>query len=143
MIARYQTDQTDQTNLTDVTDHERWALYASWLEHADPAMRANALICLINQANFLLDQQIAAVEGQFIEEGGYSEGLAAARLAERERRRSAPTDRSHPPDPSDHIPACPQCGKAMVLRKAKTGKNAGEPFWGCSDYPQCRGLVNA
>lgn len=130
-------DQTDQSDLTDLADQQRWALYAPWLEHADPAVRANALICLINQANFLLDQQIAAVEQQFVKEGGYSEQLAAARLAERTRGR----DRSDQTDPSDRIPGCPRCGKAMVLRTAKTGKNAGQQFWGCSAYPQCRGVV--
>ena len=40
------------TVITDLTDQERWALYAPWLEHDDPAVRANALICLINQANY-------------------------------------------------------------------------------------------
>lgn len=40
------------------------------------------------------------------------------------------------------IPAnkeCPLCGSAMVLRTAKRGENAGEKFWGCSKFPQCRG----
>lgn len=32
-------------------------------------------------------------------------------------------------------PACPQCGKQMVLRH---NKQSGEPFFGCSDYPRCR-----
>jgi restriction system protein len=39
-------------------DQQRWALYAPWLEHAEPAVRANAIICLIHQANFLLDRQL-------------------------------------------------------------------------------------
>lgn len=60
-------DLSDQSDLTDLTDHERWTLYAPWLEHEDPAVRANALI---NQANYLLDQQIAALEEQFVGEGG-------------------------------------------------------------------------
>ena len=100
-------------------------------------MRANATICLIHQANYLLDQQIAALEKAFIEEGGYSEQLAAARLAERQRKKDQP-DRSAPPD---HIPACPKCGKPMVLRTAKTGKSAGQQFWGCSAYRDCKGVV--
>jgi ssDNA-binding Zn-finger/Zn-ribbon topoisomerase 1 len=29
----------------------------------------------------------------------------------------------------------------MVLRTAKTGKNAGQQFWGCSGYPDCKGVV--
>ncbi|HBL30911.1 MAG TPA: four helix bundle protein, partial [Acidobacteria bacterium] len=36
------------------------APYAPWLSHADPGVVANAVICLIHQANYLLDQQIAA-----------------------------------------------------------------------------------
>jgi restriction system protein len=39
------------------------------------------------------------------------------------------------------IPDCPQCGSAMVRRTAKKGSNAGNAFWGCSNYPQCRGIV--
>jgi four helix bundle suffix protein len=96
------------------------------------------VICLINQANFLLDQQIAALEKAFVEGGGYSEQLAAARLAERERRKQEPSDRSDPPD---RIPSCPQCGKPMALRTAKTGKNAGKQFWGCTAYPDCKGTA--
>jgi len=127
----------DSSNLTDLTDQERWALYAPWLEHADPAVRANATICLIHQANYLLDQQIAALERAFIKDGGYSEQLAAARLAERQRNKHQPD----PFNPPDHIPACPKCGKPMVLRTARTGKNAGQQFWGCSAYPDCKGVV--
>ena len=54
------TDRTDPLDRTDqrlLEDKEHWALYAAWLEHDDPLVRANALICLINQANYLLDQQ--------------------------------------------------------------------------------------
>lgn len=39
-------------------------------------------------------------------------------------------------------PACPKCGGAMVLRTARQGSNAGRPFWGCSSYPRCRGILN-
>lgn len=37
-------------------------------------------------------------------------------------------------------PACPRCGSAMVKRVAKQGANAGNAFWGCTSYPQCRGV---
>ena len=37
-------------------------------------------------------------------------------------------------------PACPRCGQAMVMRVAKQGANAGNAFWGCAAYPQCRGV---
>lgn len=37
---------------------------------------------------------------------------------------------------------CPECGSEMVLRKAKRGQNAGNEFWGCIEFPKCRGTVN-
>lgn len=40
------------------------------------------------------------------------------------------------------IPFCPKCGSKMVLRTAKTGQYAGNKFWGCSKYPNCKGLLN-
>jgi len=36
-------------------------------------------------------------------------------------------------------PACPSCGAVMVQRVAKRGPNAGQSFWGCADFPSCRG----
>ena len=38
-------------------------------------------------------------------------------------------------------PVCPKCGASMAKRTAKQGANAGNMFWGCSKYPQCRGIV--
>ncbi|TVS13985.1 MAG: hypothetical protein EA424_20720 [Planctomycetaceae bacterium] len=29
----------------------------------------------------------------------------------------------------------------MVLRTAKSGSNAGQQFWGCTCYPECKGTV--
>jgi ATP-dependent DNA helicase RecQ len=37
------------------------------------------------------------------------------------------------------LPDCPTCSTPMTLRTAKFGKNAGGRFWGCSDYPKCKG----
>jgi restriction system protein len=34
---------------------------------------------------------------------------------------------------------CPICGSGMQLRVAKKGPSAGQRFWGCSKFPQCRG----
>ena len=122
---------------TRIADDRRYALYAHWLDNPDPAMRANALICLIHQANTLLDRQIAALERDFIEDGGYSEQLAVARLKHR-----AETAHGGRGDRADPIPPCPQCGKPMALRTAKTGRNAGRQFWGCTGYPDCKGIVD-
>ena len=35
---------------------------------------------------------------------------------------------------------CPLCAKPMTRRTAKRGANAGGEFWGCTDYPACRGI---
>ncbi|MBP7141088.1 MAG: four helix bundle suffix domain-containing protein [Opitutaceae bacterium] len=130
-IRNDRTDPTDRTDLGGMSDQERWALYARWLDHAEPAVRANALICLIHQTNFLLDRQIAALEAVFIEEGGYSEQLATERLKQRRKDRADRTD----PRP----PVCPKCGSLMALRTAKAGQNQGGQFWGCAKYPECKG----
>ncbi len=115
------------------------APYARWLNHPDPVVVANTLICLVHQTNYLLDQQIAALERGFVQQGGYSEQLATARLAQRSKQ-----DQSTPPDPADpsskpHLPLCPRCGKPMALRTARKGPNPGSQFWGCTGYPECKG----
>lgn len=38
-------------------------------------------------------------------------------------------------------PECPRCKKVMVKRSAKKGKNIGNEFWGCSDFPKCKGVI--
>lgn len=38
-------------------------------------------------------------------------------------------------------PPCPRCGMPTVLRYAKKGANAGQPFFGCPTFPKCRGVV--
>lgn len=37
---------------------------------------------------------------------------------------------------------CPLCGRPMVLREAKRGRNIGRTFWGCSEFPNCEGTRN-
>ena len=43
---------------------------------------------------------------------------------------------------STYSPLCPKCGVEMVLRTAKSGANQGGKFWGCPNYPKCRGIRN-
>ena len=37
---------------------------------------------------------------------------------------------------------CPKCGIPMVLRKANKGQNVGKEFYGCTNYPQCKQVIN-
>jgi restriction system protein len=39
-------------------------------------------------------------------------------------------------------PTCPSCGRKMVTREAKKGRNAGNSFWGCPGFPRCQGKLN-
>lgn len=36
---------------------------------------------------------------------------------------------------------CPKCGAVMIRRKATKGPNAGGEFYGCSNFPKCRGII--
>jgi len=42
---------------------------------------------------------------------------------------------------TDSVPMCPVCGKMMVLRFHREGRNAGRKYYGCVDSPGCRGTV--
>jgi four helix bundle suffix protein len=55
-----------------------YSTYKTYLESTAEAA-ANAVICLIHQANFLLDQQLRQLDRQFREEGGFTEKLHRAR----------------------------------------------------------------
>jgi len=39
------------------------------------------------------------------------------------------------------IPSCPKCASPMVKRVVKTGAKQGSEFWGCSNFPECRGII--
>lgn len=56
--------------------------YESYLK--DPESFSNCLVCLIHQANYLLDRQLASLDKAFVEEGGYTENL----FRRRQERRS-------------------------------------------------------
>ena len=51
-------------------------------------------------------------------------------------------------EPIDHVtilaqaPNCPKCNSEMVKRVAKKGARQGQTFFGCSQFPKCRGVVN-
>ena len=40
---------------------------------------------------------------------------------------------------SETVPHCPVCNALMVKRLARRGSRSGSTFWGCSNYPKCRG----
>jgi len=56
-----------------------YTTYMTYIESSSPEVAANTLICLIHQANYLLDQQLRQLGKQFLEEGGFTEKLYQAR----------------------------------------------------------------
>lgn len=60
--------------------------YKTYIEKKSEEVAANAVICLIHQANYLLDQQLRQLEQQFLEEGGFTERLYKARTQARKTK---------------------------------------------------------
>ncbi|MBI2982528.1 MAG: four helix bundle protein [Deltaproteobacteria bacterium] len=74
----YLSDQSDRSDKSDSSDP-----YS--ISTATPEVAANTLICLINQASFLLKRQLQNLEQQFLTEGGFTEKLYRVRYNTRVR----------------------------------------------------------
>jgi len=61
--------------------------YMTYIEESSPEVAANTMICLIHQTNYLLDQQLRALEKEFLNQGGFTERLYRTRLQARNRGR--------------------------------------------------------
>jgi four helix bundle suffix protein len=101
------------------------AKFAIWLDAAEEETVANALLILIARIINMLNHQLEAQGDQFRRDGGFREQLTRSRMEARAE--------------ADQGPRCPDCGKPMLRRHARAGRNAGRDFWGCSGYPDCRG----
>ena len=75
---KYQSDRSDKSDMSDAPDPYGIAT-------ASPEVAANTLICLINQASFLLGRQLQRLEQQFLTEGGFTERLYHARQQARKK----------------------------------------------------------
>jgi restriction system protein len=60
--------------------------YKDYFEEKEPEIAANAAICLIHQTNYLLDQQLRALEKEFLKEGGFTERLYRVRSKMRNKK---------------------------------------------------------
>jgi DNA-binding helix-hairpin-helix protein with protein kinase domain len=68
----------------------------------------------------------------------------SSRPASQTQPQPSPTAPTRPPvtsttATSTNNPTCFQCGSRMVRRVAKRGSRSGKPFWGCTNFPRCRG----
>jgi len=101
--------------------------FDKWFLSNDDVVVANCLLILIVRCIYMLSKQISQQVEEFKQDGGFREKLTQIRIEGKQKGLDAPT--------------CPICECVMYLRKATTGRNAGKEFWGCSNYPECNGLV--
>lgn len=74
-----------QTQDVSRSSHTSPATYEEFRQFEDRPgdVRANLIVCLIHQTNYLLDQQIRKLEQDFLQEGGLRERMTRARLQAR------------------------------------------------------------
>lgn len=61
--------------------------YKIYVEASPPETAVNTMICMIHQTNYLLDQQLRALEKDFLKEGGFTERLYRVRSEVRKKER--------------------------------------------------------
>ena len=66
---------------------QTYELYREFLETRPPETVANIAICLIHQANYLIDRQLRRLEKDFVAQGGLRERMTRVRLAHRNKSR--------------------------------------------------------
>lgn len=76
--ARYVRNLGNQSHVT-------YETYREFVETRPAETVANIAICLIHQANYLLDQQLRKMEQDFLKEGGLRERMTRARIQQRNR----------------------------------------------------------
>lgn len=103
--------------------------FDKWLENDDPTVVANTLLVLLLRENRMIQSQLETQLEVFKQRGGFSENMTAERL---EARKAQANEMG--------APLCPECGQPMLRKIQKKGLMQGRQFWGCSDYPKCRGI---
>lgn len=66
-------------------ENRSYETYRSHIEENSPEVAANTAICLVCQATYLLDRLLKQLEQTFIEQGGITERMTAARLRHRRK----------------------------------------------------------
>lgn len=77
-IPRSASDRSDESDRSDINDPYD-------IGTVTPEVAANTLVCLVNQASYLLRQQLRTLERGFLAEGGFTERLHRERSARRQR----------------------------------------------------------
>jgi four helix bundle suffix protein len=107
---------------------KQYAKFARWLEHEDSHVRANALVILCTRAAKMQEAYIRRVGEDFKKEGGFKEKMGDARREVRAQQE----------DVQQEVPTCDLCGAPM---RKNHRKKDNSPFWGCTNYPACKGTT--
>jgi four helix bundle suffix protein len=65
-----------------------YSTYRTYIENSSAQVAANTLICLIHQANYLLDPLLRQLEKQFLQKGGFTERMYHARQNTKRKERN-------------------------------------------------------
>jgi four helix bundle suffix protein len=83
--GKFRSDKSDASDKSDGSDKpdsgDPYGVAA-----ASPEIAANTLICLINQASYLLGKQLQTLERNFLSQGGFTEKLYQKRQEQRRKR---------------------------------------------------------
>jgi len=74
---KYKSDRSDKSDSSDPYG----------IASASPEVAANTLLCLVNQASYLLGRQLQKLDEAFLSEGGFTERLYRTRTLRRDERR--------------------------------------------------------
>jgi four helix bundle suffix protein len=98
---------------------------ADFVAKADPELAANAMVCAVHQACYLLKRQVESQGREFLEKGGFSENLYRSRTrARRQNQASEKPQESDQSDPSDESdPSDPQATRS----KTRTNSSPSRP----------------
>ena len=88
---RYRSIKSERSDESDTSDQSDWSDRSDQSDRRDPygiatataIVAANTLICLINQASYLLRLQLKELEATFLSEGGFTERLYQKRQGRR------------------------------------------------------------
>ncbi len=89
------------------------------------AVQSYCGFCAKTRSTFLTNR----LGEEFAAQGGFKERMSEVRSEARMKSALGA---------EGEAPKCPVCGGAMRLRKTKADNRA---FWGCGDYPLCKGVV--
>lgn len=125
------TPNYSQSLLHDAAIHilQQKSKFDPWIEKESAEITANAMLILCWKLNKMLQTQLQSLLEKFREKGGFSENMTSERIEARKRQAA-----------ESNAPDCPNCGKPMIKRTQTRGQGQGREFWGCSDFPKCKGI---